>query len=125
MCYCVYLVPPRPQSVSLSMECSVSNGRSVNISWMVSLMVTCSCGGNVIVCTYINIQDVERPVGVVYPGEKAMVVLTPREDIDCTVDGTRCTASITKDDNYTFNLTLSNDIGSSEAVIDSFNCKPI
>ncbi|CAI8002963.1 hypothetical protein GBAR_LOCUS3515 [Geodia barretti] len=92
-------VPPRPQSVSLSMECSVSRVRSVNISWM----------------------DGMREDGIMYPGEQTtMVVLTPG-NIECTVAGTRCTASITEDDNYTFNLTLNNNIGSSAPVIDSFN----
>jgi hypothetical protein len=92
-------VPPRPQSVSLSMECSVRNVRSVNISWM----------------------NGTGEDGIVYPGEQtAMVVLTPG-DIDCTVTDTRCTASITNDDKYTLNLTLSNDIGSSVPVIHSFD----
>ena len=101
------------------------NVRSVNIIWMVSLMVTCTCGGNVIVCTYINIQNGTREDGIVYPGEQtAMVVLTPG-DIDCTVTDTRGTASITNDDKYTLNLTLSNDIGSSVPVIHSFDCKSI
>jgi hypothetical protein len=92
-------VPPRPQNVSLSMECSVSDVRSVNITWM----------------------DGTREEGIMYPGEQTtMVVLTPG-NIDCTVTGTRCTASITEDDNYTLSLTLSNEIGSSVPVIHSFN----
>ena len=107
------------------MECSVSDDRSVNISWMVSLMVTCTCGSIVIVCTYINVQNGMREEGIVYPGQQmAMVVLTPGK-IECTVTDTRCTASITEDNNYTLNLTISNDIGSSEAAIRSFYCKSI
>ena len=76
-------------------------------------------------CTYINIQNGTREEGIVYPGEQtAMVVLTPG-DIECLVTGTRCTASISDDDNYTLSLTLSNEIGSSVPVIHSFNCKSI
>ena len=60
-----------------------------------------------------------------YPGETAIVVLTP-DNIRCSaITDTKCTATIPGDDTYTVNLTLTNDIGSANPVFVTFDCKSI
>ena len=34
-----YIAPPQPDSVAISLECSETDARSVNISWTVSLVI--------------------------------------------------------------------------------------
>ena len=65
--------------------------------------------------------------GVVYPRVVMVAVDMEPGGIVCsgvTVPDTSCTTTITIDDSYTVNLTLSNDIGSTEPVITTFACEP-
>ena len=64
--------------------------------------------------------------GVVYPGEVEVRVDLDPGDISCsdvTADDTTCTVNITADEDYTVNLTLSNDVGSTQPVESMFNCE--
>ena len=65
--------------------------------------------------------------GVLYPGVVMVAVELEPGGIGCsgvTAPDTSCTTIITRDDSYTVNLTLSNDIGSTEPVIITFACEP-
>ena len=64
--------------------------------------------------------------GVVYPGEVEVRVDLDLGDMACsgvTADDISCTVNITRDDNYTVSLTLSNDVGSTQPVESMFNCE--
>ena len=64
--------------------------------------------------------------GVVYPGEVEVRVDLDPGDMACsgvTADDISCTVNITRDDNYTVSLTLSNDVGSTQPVESMFNCE--
>ena len=66
-------------------------------------------------------------VGVLYPGTVMVAVELDPGGIGCsgvTASDTSCTTTITRDDSYTVNLTLSNDVSSAEPVITTFDCKP-
>ena len=66
-------------------------------------------------------------VGVVYPGAVMVTVDLEPGGIGCsgeTASDTSCSTTITRDDSYTVNLTLSNDIGSTEPVVTTFACEP-
>ena len=72
---------------------------------------------------YGNETDEE---GVVYPGEVEVRVDLDPEAMGCsdvTADDTSCTATITRDEDYTASLTLSNDVGPTPPVEDMFNCE--
>ena len=63
---------------------------------------------------------------VVYPGEVVVSVELDPGNIACsdvTTEDTSCIASITRDDVYTVSLTLRNDVGSTQAVVDMFDCE--
>ena len=71
-------------------------------------------------------NETEEEEGVVYPGEVGVRVDLDPGDIACsgvTADDTSCTVNITRDDNYTASLTLSNDVGSTQPVESMFNCE--
>ena len=64
--------------------------------------------------------------GVVYPGEVEVRVDLDPGDMVCsgvTADDISCTVNITRDDNYTVSLTLSNDVGSTQPVESMFDCE--
>ena len=70
------------------------------------------------------IQYGEREEGVVYPGEKVVLELSPGGAIcpDLTVTDTSCTTVITSDwNNYIISLTLYNDVGASPPVTADFD----
>ena len=70
------------------------------------------------------IQNGSREDGVVYPGEEnATVSLTPGGTVCSDMTVTSCTAVIMKDDIYTASLTISNDVGSSAPVTQTFDCE--
>ena len=63
---------------------------------------------------------------VVYPGERGVSVELDPGNIVCsdvTTEDTSCTAIITRDDVYTVSLTLRNDVDSTQAVVDMFDCE--
>ena len=63
---------------------------------------------------------------MVYPGEVEVRVDLNPGDMACsgvTADDISCTVNITRDDNYTVSLTLSNDVGSTQHVERKFNCE--
>lgn len=65
---------------------------------------------------------------MVYPGQVDVIVhLDPGAEgcSDLTVDRTNCTAIITRDDIYTFTLTISNDVGSTTPIMKIFNRKSL
>ena len=65
-------------------------------------------------------------MGVEYPGEVEVIVeLNPGNIVcsDVTTEDTSCTVSITRDDVYTVSLTLSNDVGSTQAALNTFDCE--
>ena len=63
---------------------------------------------------------------MVYPGSvEARVNLNPR-DVTCsgvTVHDTNCTTSITSVGIYDITLTLTNDVGSNQPVVNTLDCK--
>ena len=64
--------------------------------------------------------------GVAYPGEVEVRVDLDPGDMACsgvTADDTSCTVNITRDEDYTVSLTLSNDVGSTQPVETTFNCE--
>ena len=70
------------------------------------------------------IQYGEREEGVVYPGEKVVLELSPGGAIctDQSVSDTSCTTVITSDwNNYSISLTLSNAVGASQPVSADFD----
>ena len=59
-----------------------------------------------------------------YPGAVVVSVELDPGDIACSItEDTSCTALITRDDVYTVSLTLRNDVGSTQAAMNSFNCE--
>ena len=61
-----------------------------------------------------------------YPGEVVVSVELDPGNIACSdvaTEGTSCTAIINRDDVYTVSLTLRNDVGSTQAVVDMFVCE--
>ena len=61
-----------------------------------------------------------------YPGEVGVSVELDPGNIACSdvaTDNTSYTAIITRDDVYTVSLTLRNDVGSTQAVVDMFVCE--
>jgi hypothetical protein len=97
--------PPQPTILSVQLDCGVpleGRGRPVFISWM----------------------NGDKAADIVYPvEEKVNVKLIPGGAMCSGVaaTATNCTASITKDDNYTVTLAISNDVGESESAKDSFD----
>ena len=82
----------------------------------------------VCLCMLVPVQygNKTEEESVVYPGEVEVHVDLDPGDITCpdmTTDDISCTVNITRDDNYTVSLTLSNDVGSTQLVIATFNCK--
>ena len=64
--------------------------------------------------------------GVVYPGEVVVSIELDPGNIVCSdvaTEDTSCTVSITSDDVYTVSLTLRNDVGSTQAMVDMFDCE--
>ena len=65
-------------------------------------------------------------MGVEYPGEVEVIVELDPGNIVCsdvTTEDTSCTVSITDDDVYTVSLTLSNEVGSTQAALNTFDCE--
>jgi hypothetical protein len=96
--------PPTPSISRPVLDCGVllKEGRPISISW-----------------TYGEMKE-----GVLYPGrQSAMVEVTPGGTVcsGVAMSDTSCTTNITNDDNYSINLTVSNDIGPSQPVIVMFD----
>ena len=75
---------------------------------------------------YTVLQYGAEEEGVVYPGEVGVSVDLDPGDITCsgvTADDISCTVNITRDDDYTVSLTLSNDVGSTQPVMAMFDCE--
>ena len=65
---------------------------------------------------------------MVYPGNEVVTIELDPGDILCsdvTVTDTNCTTTITRDDTYTISVTISNDLGSSQPAINTFDCEPV
>ena len=61
---------------------------------------------------------------MVYPGVVyASVYLDPGDGTCSSAGGTSCSATITSEGVYHVNLTLTNDVGSAEPVLDVFDCE--
>ena len=63
---------------------------------------------------------------MVYPGEVGVSVELDPGNIACSdvaTEDTSCTAIITSDGVYSVSLTLRNDVGSTQAVVDMFVCE--
>ena len=61
---------------------------------------------------------------MVYPGVViASVHLDPRDGTCTSAGGTSCTATITSEGVYNVSLTLTNDVGPSQPVLDVFDCE--
>ena len=122
-----FLEPPAPALLPTELHCDVplKYGRPVVIKWTVCLLVllhTC-----VIIYKCLHLQyGTEPEEGVVYAGELGVSVDLEPGDITCsdvTADDTSCTVTITRDDDYTVSLTLSNDVGSTTPVQSMFDCE--
>ena len=77
-------------------------------------------------CLHLQYGTETEEEGVVYPGEVEVRVDLDPGNMTCsgvTADDISCTVNITRDDNYTVSLTLSNDVGSTQPVESMFNCE--
>ena len=100
----------------------LGDGRLIVINWMVCVLQVYSKRLHDDVFQYGG-----EVVGVVYPGTVMVAVELDPGGIGCsgvTASDTSCTTTITRDDSYTVSLTLSNDVGSTEPEITTFDCKP-
>ena len=141
-CICTYiyihisLVRPTPALLPVELHCDVplKDGRPVVITWMVGQLQYFFLQPSLYVYTFVHLcvlapaqygNETEEE-GVVYPGEvEVSVELDPRDMAcsDVTADDISCSVSITRDEDYTVSLTLSNDVGSTPPVESMFNCE--
>ena len=73
------------------------------------------------------LQPGTKTPGVVYPGPVNVSVVLNPGDIACsgvTAEDTSCVINITEDDVYSVTVTLTNDVGSTQAMV-VFNCELI
>ena len=62
--------------------------------------------------------------GVLYPGVVYASVHLDPGDVSCSsADSTNCTVTITSEGVYNVSLTLTNDVGPSQSVLDMFDCE--
>ena len=73
---------------------------------------------------YCAPQTGEEVDGVVYPGVVSASIHLDPGDVACSSpDSTSCSATITSEGVYNVSLTLTNDVGPSQAELDMFDCE--